>query len=205
MRIYFVLIFFYLILSCANSQQKPVDYKLMGGPCEGCEAIFEYGDKYLNPVDTLPGFDKAENKIKLTGIIYQPDGVSPAKDVILYIYHTNENGIYATRGDEIGWGRRHGYRRGWIKTDDDGKYIFYTAKPGAYPTWSQPAHIHPIILEPDGKYYWINDFYFEGDTLISEKERNPIAPKGGSGLVKLNKTEELWVAERNIILGKNVY
>ena len=189
-----------------NSQVTDKDSaRLVGGPCEGCEAVFEYGDKELSPVDTLPDFNDDGQKIKVTGTIYQNDGKRPAEGVILYIYHTDQNGIYATRGGESGWGRRHGYIRGWVKTDKDGKYTFYTLKPGIYPNRLAPAHIHPIILEPNGKYYWLGSYHFEGDPLLKEKEISPKSPRGGSsGLLSLKKENDYWVGERDIILGKNV-
>ena len=179
-------------------------YKLVGG-CEGCEAILEFGEKTLGPVDTLPDFREEGPKIKISGTIYQSDGSTPAAGVILYIYHTDQNGMYAARGGETGWGKRHGYIRGWIKTGQDGKYTFYTLRPGVYPNRSAPAHIHPVILEPSGKYYWLNSFHFAGDTLLTEGQKNPDSPRGGSsGLLRLEREGDLLVGTRDIILGKNV-
>lgn len=197
---------FTMLFSCVKSQDE-VEYipRLVGGPCEGCEAVFEYGDRFLTSVDTLPGFLESEVKMKLSGTIYQNDGKTRAKDVIVYIYQTDQNGIYATRGDEEGWGKRHGYIRGWIKTGKDGKYTFYTLKPESYPDRSQAAHIHPTILEPDGKYYWLQAFHFEGDPLLTEKEISPKNPRGGSiGLLSLKQNGNLWIANQDIILGKNI-
>jgi protocatechuate 3,4-dioxygenase beta subunit len=201
-----ILAFTLLVFSCINSQdQKENKPRLVGEPCEGCEAVFQYGDRKLSPVDTLPDFNDDGPRIKVTGAIYQSDGKTPAEGVILYIYHTDQNGIYATRGGETGWGSRHGYIRGWVKTGKDGKYTFYTLKPGTYPSRSTPAHIHPIILESDGKYYWIGSYHFAGDPLLGEKEKSPESPRGGSsGLLVLRKEGDLWVGERDIILGKNV-
>jgi len=191
--------------SCKSQTNEEVKARLVGGPCEGCQAILEYGDKVLAPVDTLPDFNEDGPKIKVTGTIYQADGKTPAKDVILYIYHTNQKGIYATKGDEKGWGKRHGYIRGWIKTDSSGKYTFYTLKPGIYPNRNASAHIHPIILEPNGKYYWLGSYHFKGDPLLTEKEVNPESPRGGSsGLLMLHKEGNLFVGKRDIILGRNV-
>ena len=185
--------------------QERNNYELVGGPCEGCEAIFEYENKNLSSVDTLPDFNNEGLKIKITGTIFLPDGKTPAENVILYIYHTDQNGKYATRGNEKGWARRHGYIRGWIKTGSDGKYTFYTLKPGTYPDRSQPAHIHPIILEPNGKYYWLGSYHFKGDPLLTEKEIFPESPRGGSsGLISLKKEGGVLVGKRDIILGKNV-
>lgn len=201
-----VLSFTVLLSSFANPQgQSRSNARLVGGPCEGCEAVFEYGDRKLSPVDTLPDFGDKGIKTKITGTIYQKDGKTPAEGVIVYIYHTDQNGIYATKGGETGWGKRHGYIRGWVKTGKNGKYTFYTLKPGAYPDRSSPAHIHPTILEPNGRYYWLGSYHFEGDSLLTEKEISPKLPRGGtSGLLSLREEGALWVGDRDIILGKNV-
>jgi protocatechuate 3,4-dioxygenase, beta subunit len=200
MKRFIISIFLALIISSCSKPQK-----LVGGPCEGCEAVFEYGIRTLTNSDTLPGFNEQGTKIKITGTIYKPDGRTPAGGVILYVYHTNSGGIYETRGNETGWGIRHGFMRGWIKTDKNGEYSFYTIKPGSYPDWSSPAHIHATILEPDGKYYWIQDYHFADDTLLSERELSPENPRGGSsGLIELTKINNILTGKRDIILGKNI-
>lgn len=193
----FLLLFTFCSIGVSQeiSEQNSV---LVGGPCEGCEAVFEFGDRFLSPVDTLPGFEQAEEKLKITGTIYRPDGQTPAEGVILYIHHTNAKGVYPTRGDETGWDRRHGYLRGWIKTEADGRFTFYTQKPGSYS--QNPAHIHPTILEPDGKYYYIAEYLFEGDPNLENGWGN----RGGAGVVKLKRQNDMLVAERDIILGLNV-
>jgi protocatechuate 3,4-dioxygenase beta subunit len=176
---------------------------LVGGPCEGCEAVFEYGNQVLCPTDTLLGFEENKPRLKIIGTIYKPDGKTPAKDVILYIYHTNHEGVYPTRGDEKGWARQHGYIRGWIKTGENGKYTFYTFKPGSY--GNNPAHIHPIILEPNGKYYWFGSYHFADDPLLADEDKNSESPRGGdNGTLSLKKKNGIWVGQRDIILGKNV-
>lgn len=200
-----ILIIIVLYSSCSSSQNnKKLSPRLVGGPCEGCEAIFEYGDKELKSVDTLPDFNDTGMKIKVTGTIYHMNG-TPAKDIILYVYHTDQNGVYATKEGQKGWAQRHGYIRGWLKTDKNGKYAFYTLKPGLYPDRSSPAHIHPTILEPNGKYYWLGSYHFKGDPLLTKKELSPQAPRGGSaGLLTLTKEGDIWVGTRDIVLGKNI-
>ena len=193
-----------LLSSCANSQNRDMR-RLTGGPCEGCEAIFEYGDELLSPTDMLPDFHKEGVKIKVEGTIYQNDGKTPANNVILYIYHTNQNGMYAPAENAEGWAKIHGYNRGWIRTDETGRYAFYTLKPAPYPNRSEPAHIHCTILEPNGKYYWLNSYHFKGDDLLTNNEINPDTPRGGSsGLLTLIKEGDIWVGTRNIVLGKNI-
>jgi protocatechuate 3,4-dioxygenase beta subunit len=51
------------LFSCASSQQPTP--RQVGGPCEGCEAVLEYGDQALTPSDTLADFGKGGRKIKV--------------------------------------------------------------------------------------------------------------------------------------------
>src|SRR5436189_3947853 len=71
----------------------------VGGRCEGCEAIYESPVPFdqLNNVDTLPDFSDPGPKIEISGVIYERDGKTPARDVILYVYHTDQTGVYPTR------------------------------------------------------------------------------------------------------------
>ncbi len=173
------------------------------GRCEGCEAVFEYGDRDLSSSLRLPAYNSANEQIRVSGTVYEPDGVTPATGVILYVYHTNDSGVYPVRGSEEGWARRHGYIRGWLQTDSEGKYTFFTSKPGSY--GSEPAHIHLTVLEPDGKYYWLPSYLFEGDLNINASTRNNPKPRGGSsGILQLKEKDGLLSGRRDIVLGKNV-
>lgn len=187
-----------------NSHSERV--RVVGGGCEGCEGLYEYGSKLLNNVDTLPLFEVTEPKLKITGTVFKKDGKTPAPDVILYIYHTSREGIYETKGDETGWARRHGFIRGWIKTDQSGRYIFYTFRPGAYPDGSEPEHIHLTVKEPKTNAYYLDDFLFDDDPLLTEKERKKwmLRNRGGSGVVILQSTDSMLTVERDIILGLNI-
>ena len=186
--------------SCMGQDRREVKERQVGGPCEGCEALYEYGDRLLTPVDTLPGFEEQGARLQLSGTIFRSDGRTPAGDVILYIYHTNSEGIYPTRGDETGWGRRHGYLRGWIKTGADGSYSFYTTRPGSYPSGDTPAHIHVLVKEPDTKVYYLDDYEFKGNPFVKQRAQ----PRGGSGLIDPEQQGDLLVARRDIILGLNI-
>ena len=42
---------------------------VLAGSCEGCEGIFEFGGHKLSPTDTLPDFNEAGTKLKITGTI----------------------------------------------------------------------------------------------------------------------------------------
>lgn len=190
--------------SCRPQTEKSFSNSDIGGPCEGCEAIHEYGDRKLDPIDTLPGFLENEPKLKLTGQVFQKDGKTPAEGVILYIYHTNREGIYQMEGNEKAWAKRHGSIRGWVMTDDSGKFSFFTFRPGAYPNGREPEHIHLIVKEPGKKEYYLDDFLFEDDPLLSHKHRNSQPKRGGSGIVTPKASGNLLILKRDIILGKNI-
>lgn len=192
----------FLVLSCYSqperSKQRPV-----GGPCEGCEAIHEYGNKMLTSIDTLPLFTATNHKLMITGTVFQKDG-SPANDVIIYIYQTNRNGIYETRGDEKGWASRHGFIRGWVKTGKDGKYTFYTFRPAAYPDSREPEHIHITVKEPDKNEYYLDEYVFDDDPLLTLDERKSLSNRGGSGIVKPVFKDGIMTANRDLFLGLNI-
>lgn len=208
MKKLFTTIFIFLILAACQAQDQDQGENnkaagKVGGPCEGCEAIYEWGDKKLSPVDTLPDFKEQGPRLKITGTIYHKDGKTPAKDVILYIYHTNQQGVYPTRGNETGWAKRHGYLRGWIKTGADGSYTFYTLRPNTYPDRSEPAHIHATVKEPGLNEYYLDSYFFDDDSLL-KKAKTGTALRGGSGIVSVRKENGIAVAERDIILGLNI-
>ncbi len=200
----FYLSVFLLTFSSCKSQTDSKSKQNIGGGCEGCEAIFEYGDRKLTSSDTLPNFLSTEPKLKITGTVYKNDGKAPAKDVILYIYQTNRKGIYETIGDEKGWARRHGYIRGWIKTDIDGRYTFYTFRPAAYPNGREPVHIHLTIKEPNKNEYYVDNYVFDDDPMLTKEERNSLRNRAGSGIANPKMISDILTIERDIILGLNI-
>ena len=190
----------------ASKPGDPKQIKGVGGGCEGCEAIYESPVPFekLKSVDTLPDYYEVGPKIRISGIVYKADGRTPAKDVVLYVYHTDQKGLYATRGNETGWGKRHGYIRGWVKTDENGFYAFYTLVPASYPNRSQPKHIHPVIKEPGKNEYYIDEFLFDDDPLLTAVERKKQEQRGGNGIIKTVLKDGILQATRHIILGRNI-
>ncbi len=178
----------------------------VGGGCEGCEAIYESPIAFekLAARVTLPDFNEPGPKIEISGIIYHSDGKTPAAGIVLYVYHTDQQGKYSTKRNEMGWAKRHGYIRGWMKTGADGRYKFYSLVPASYPNSTNPKHIHPVIKEPGKTEYWINEFVFDDDPLLPAKERTKPGPVGGNGVLETVMKDGMLRATRNIILGLNV-
>ena len=203
MRLIYISLLFLSFNSC-KSQTDVNQGQIVGGRCEGCEAIYEFRDKVLLPIDTLPDFLETKPKIKITGTVFKRDGETPAKNVILYIYHTNRAGLYKPGDTATGWENRHGYIRGWIKTEKDGKYTFYTIRPASYPNSEVPEHIHFIVKEPDKNEYYIDDIVFSDDPKLTKAEMTALKNRGGSGIVTPEIYKGIKTVERNIILGLNI-
>jgi protocatechuate 3,4-dioxygenase beta subunit len=142
--------------------------------------------------------------MEISGIIFQPDGKTPAANVILYVYHTDAKGLYSPAPGATGGARINGHLRGWMKTNDRGEYKFTSIRPMSYPNRQIPAHIHPVIKEPDKNEYWIDEYLFDDDPLLAH-ERQKQQNRGGSGIIHLAKNNEgVWIGRRNIVLGENV-
>jgi protocatechuate 3,4-dioxygenase beta subunit len=178
----------------------------VGGGCEGCEAVYESPVSFekLAHSATLPDYATQGTSLRIYGKVYKADGKTPAPGVVLYVYHTDHTGNYPVKGNEKGWGRRHGYLRGWIRTNENGEYSFLTKRPAPYPGRRDPAHIHCIVKEPGMNEYYIGDFLFDDDPLVSAEEKRSTTIPGGNGVLKTQLINNRLEAQRDIYLGKNV-
>jgi protocatechuate 3,4-dioxygenase, beta subunit len=205
------LIMFGLTFTTGCAQQTNQTPAGRDNSCEGCEAIYESPVPFdkLDSMVWLP--DWKENpakgtKLAVNGTVFKADG-TPAAGVIIYIYHTDLKGEYPTKGDEKGWDKRHGYLRGWMKTNEAGFYKFFTLRPASYPNSKAPQHIHVIIKEPGKEPYWIDEYLFDDDPFLTAEERKQCRGRGGNGILTFNdyfKGKNFQKSERNIYLGKNI-
>ncbi len=200
-----ILFLTFFIISCKGQSNSEIE-RTVGGPCQDCEALLDYKTLNRTPksIDTLPGFNENNPKIKITGTVFQKDGKTPAENIILYIYHTNKNGLYQPSENPIGWEKTHGQYRTWLKTGKDGKFTFYTFRPAPYPKVNEPEHIHIYVKEPNTVPYYIDSYFFESDPKLTKAKRQSQKNRGGSGIVKLENKDGIWTAHRNLILGKNI-
>lgn len=200
-----------LIFSSCNSQNAKKETETLSDDFDKSMPFYYKMPKNLSATDTSPAFREKGQKILLTGTVYQIDGKTPASNVILYYYQTNTEGIYATKESEERnmpknkLGHTHGYIRGWLKTDKRGSYSIYTIKPKTYPSRDQPAHIHITVKEKNMEEpYYIDDFVFDHDPLLTTHRRKNMENRGGSGVIRFVQKDSLWIGERNIYLGWNI-
>ncbi|MDN3493602.1 peptidase associated/transthyretin-like domain-containing protein [Winogradskyella bathintestinalis] len=160
--------------------------------------IFDRSEDQLKNTDTIPDFRSKNNQLKLTGIIYQSDGVTPASDIILYIEQPDEHGDFELRNTGKD---RYVMHRGWVKTDANGRYTFYTFVPGGDRRFNQLQQVHPIVKEPSKDAYAIETFLFDDDPLLTRTCRKRMAKKGDPTRILSTKVVDgILVAERNIVL-----
>ena len=200
-----------LNLSSCNSQTTNKQTNSLSDDFDKSMPFYYKMPKTLTATDTCPAFNQKGQKILLAGTVYQIDGKTPALDVVLYYYQVNANGIYATKESEVRnmpknrLGQTHGYIRGWLKTDEHGKYSIYTIKPGTYPSRDEPAHVHITVKEKNMEEpYYIDDFVFDDDPLLTTQRRKKMENRSGSGVIRFVQKGNEWIGERNIILGLNI-
>lgn len=174
-----------------------------GQDCRWCgtsEAPKDVSWRTVIPPEGEPG-----EKLIISGTVFLPNGKTPAQGIIVYVYHTNIDGIYPKNGDEEGNGKYHGYLRGWMKTGSNGRYEFETIRPAPYKTHGgEPAHIHYVIEGPGYPEYWLNSLWFADDSRVTEEQIKGVKRSGGfSNVVKLTKdANNVHRGTRNIILKK---
>ena len=179
--------------------------KLVGGGCDGCEIMFAGMPANINAVDTSEAWAEKGQKLLVTGITYKIDGKTPVPNVVIYYWQTDNNGYYSPKIGMEEKARRHGHIRGWVRTDQHGRYSIYTIRPAPYPGENIPAHIHTSIKEPNiENEYYIDEFVFDDDKLLTDEKRKALENRGGSGILRVLNLDNLQIAGHNIILGLNI-
>lgn len=164
--------------------------------------IYDYTELELNNTDTIPGFESKVNKLKISGTIYESDGVTPASDVILFIEQADENGQFNLRKQND---KRYVHNSGWIKTDADGQYTFYTYIPGNDRRYNQLQQLFPTVKEVSKAEYEIESFLFDEDPMLTKLCRKKITKKGDpTRILKLKKEDGLYIVQKDIVLSMGV-
>ncbi len=150
-------------------------------PCSSCIA-----PKNISWQTTIATKDEKGEPLIISGTIYQPDGVTSAEGVVLFVYHTDSTGYYNKEDDAY-----NPRLRGYMKTGKDGKYEFKTIKPAPYPKRTTPAHIHAQIYSSQIPEYSIDEYWFEGDPFITPEEKAKLTGRGGfNSIIKLTRSED---------------
>ncbi len=140
------------------------------GPVYGHESVGE-NNADLTRNGVADGQPQGE-RILVSGRVLDEDD-RPLPDILIEIWQANAAGRYVHISDQhdapldpnfFGGGR--------CVTDTEGRYRFYTIKPGAYPwgnhdnAW-RPAHIHFSLFGPSFLTRIVTQMYFPGDPLLA--------------------------------------
>ncbi|MBV7268124.1 hypothetical protein [Winogradskyella luteola] len=181
----FCLICFYSAINPVSAQNSP---------------IHDRDEALISHTDTIPEYRSKTNKLKLTGIVYQSDGITPAKDVIIYIEQADEDGDFDLRraGDE-----RYVLHRSWVKTDAEGRYTIHTFVPGNDRRYNQLQQIFPLIKAPAMQEYELYSFVFDDDPLLTKRCRKRLAKKNQTDrILKTKKENGILIAHKDIVLSE---
>lgn len=103
--------------------------------------------------------------LRVEGLLFAPDGVTPASGVVVYAYQTDATGLYSHRRGEPP------RLRGWMRTDGNGRFSYRTIRPAPYPGGRIPAHVHHQLwgggYPPQGS----EALLFDDDPLVDASER----------------------------------
>lgn len=204
----------FILTGCAGPVSQNATYtsaQKIGGPCDGCEILYEGLPEIgsLAPVLELSPADEPGESLVINGTVVHNDGRTVAKDIILYIYHTDASGLYSPSKEQTA-GSRHGHLRGWLKTGSDGRFTLKSIRPASYPERAShgptiPAHIHIFVKEPDKNEYYIDEVRFLDDPLLTTEEKDKAEQRGGDLNIPLGMDSTgVWRGELRITLGKNV-
>ena len=103
----------------------------------------------------------------VSGVVYKPDGVTPAAGVTLEIHHTDAQGWYHKASRNREEPRIHGT----LRTDAAGRFEFFTIKPGKYPEGHVPAHIHFKAYGGGSSEQFPSELFFAADPDLPPANR----------------------------------
>ncbi len=179
--------------------------RVVGLPCEGCDAVFEGMPTTINTEGRLAPAGEPGRPLVVEGVVTTATGAA-ASGIIIYAYQTDAGGLYPPAPSLRGAAARHGRLRGWARTDSAGQYRFLTIRPGGYPNTDIPEHVHLHVIEPGRCTYYIDDVVFEDDPRLTARQRAAHGRgRGGSGSVRPTGSAAAgWNARRDIRLGAGI-
>jgi protocatechuate 3,4-dioxygenase, beta subunit len=144
--------------------------------------------------------DEPGDPLVISGQVFDPAGVPPVANVVVYAYHTDVRGLYTPSG-----AARPPRLRGWARTDAEGRYEFRTIRPAPYPGNGPPAHVHLYVSGAGYPRQEAEELVFEGDPKISSEmaERSRRAGRFGGVRPLSRDADRVWRCTFDIRLRAN--
>lgn len=122
-------------------------------------------------------------RIIVAGRVLDEDG-RPVPDTLIELWQANAAGRYIHKNDQHDAPLDPNFRgSGRCVTDGEGRYKFFSIKPGAYP-WGnhpngwRPNHIHFSLFGPSFVTRLVTQMYFPGDPLLDLDPIYKASPEG---------------------------
>lgn len=111
----------------------------------------------------------------VSGTVYKEDGVTPAPEIVLFVYQTDAGGYYHRPKEDVFDPKIWGF----LRTGKDGRYEFRTIKPAPEVLGPHgPAHIHVHIYGEGIPEYFPHEYWFEGDPRIKPEMAEELGKLG---------------------------
>lgn len=136
----------------------------------GVPQASQVAEKNASSKTTIMAKDEPGERLTVSGKVLGKDG-KPLTQVSVYVYQTDAKGLYTPGATND---NRNPRLRGYMRTDEQGRYEFATIKPASYPNSTIPAHIHYVVNAPGYKER-IFEIVFEGDKFITDSIRSDAA------------------------------
>ncbi len=134
--------------------------------------------EHLPSSAVLAATEEPGEPLRVAGTVYAADGETPVPGVVLYVYHTDAEGLYSATNDNTG-----PRLKATLASDAEGRYAYRTIKPAPYPGGGVPAHVH-YVVEGAGYPEQRHNLNFEGDPYLSERAVERSRERGKFGSIR---------------------
>ncbi len=124
----------------------------------------------MNLAEVVPGRRAVGQLMHIEGRVLDEAG-RPVPGAVVELWQANAGGRYLHPIDQAAAPLDPNFEgHGRVLTDADGRYAFFTIKPGAYAvpvqeTWWRPPHVHFSVFGPSCLSRLVTQMYFPGDPL----------------------------------------
>lgn len=132
--------------------------------------------------------DEPGERLVVSGKVFGKDG-KPLAGASVYVYQTDAKGLYTPGATND---NRNPRLRGYMRTDEQGRYEYATIKPASYPNSTIPAHIH-YVVNATGYKERIFEIVFEGDKFITDRIRSDAAREDSGYSIRLLERDKQGV------------
>ncbi|MFN2239014.1 MAG: hypothetical protein ABR524_06455 [Thermoanaerobaculia bacterium] len=160
-----------LVCGCAKAEADP-------GYVRMWEEAQKERPRVLSAQERIAPEGEPGQPLRIRGTAFLQDGRTPAAGIVIFAYQTDARGHYHEDG------ARTWRVRGWVRTDQEGRFEFLTVRPGTYPNASVPAHVHFTMDGAGLTRRWTADLEFADDPFLTDARRARSAAAGRFGSIR---------------------